>query len=1231
MFGDHGGGLRGRFAEIWLVCNKSDQSRCSIYLIRLPTHIQSHIHSLPLSWIASDDPAAPLYHVGRRGTIVGYAFNSPLSYSSSAASSVGFRRSSASGASSHGLGSRSDYPSINYRDPLLREPSHRESLPSRLYPSRSPSHHTLDRRSQNDGLGGRVTRDEQTNSLLERYGSGGSQRKSSIGENPTLQYLKQRRQQQSDLDNGFTARKQSLDGVGYAGVAIEGIFGSSFRDQPGTSFGRESIRQTPADAQDLNQNEYMSRLMAAHNRVDELLRSRGLPGEDERKYLRAWEEIPIPVIREERLRRLRTPSSSSDSGLSTDNDSDRSNAEAVPSVINVPVSAEDEETPEAVEETPEADEPEEADSETSISGKEESEESACVIPLKRSLERVTFTCTASVTRRAQVQLKLEVKSPFKRTTYTMPMNSSVKESAEVQCMAATFVNDNCSKVLRGVPARASLTSAFPLKVAWSRVRASFEEANPVQSPAKNALLQRRKTYEENVGVQQKNVLASLKRKKLPAVPSTAEISIQHCSFYTQTAKDNFSEKNVRINLRLTERAPKDCTAVISLPAPPKVAYARLDVVIKKPEPPKRSQTSQLPRPAKKVVGKLDRSFTTDLSLDKEKEQRKVNRLIIPEYFLQSSAEALEDLKGMRDTLKRVPIIGGFLVTPKPKGPASQLRRAGAIRRRPPPSKEHTAPYLDFLPPTSPGARGSVPEIRIQRPPDPDPPPIPRQQPSNAFAGYLNLHGSLERSATSRGAVKYESKKQFAELSETDRILIEQYRRKLHIPCPRAIIRALSPIQAIKSFTAHLKERCQSPPRAKFIQRAPPRQLRPKTPVRAESPPRLHRVVPLRSTVQRANHLDLSIQLKRVDIEKHKLRKKPLKRCIKWIPRWRKKCTDEEVEEVEEEEEEEQEQQEKPASIEDKPERPKTKSITAEEDVEGLTEGEKAMAAAKRRHEEEQEAKLMDYEERRRIEREKEEEELKKLKEKQERRKLEREQEEKEQEERRRTADERRRQEEEERKARVEEEKRKKEEERNKRSAAIGGSFNPAGGRNFTIPKKSEKSNDKFGNIVQAKQEMGMTKDQQDEAKRVFMAAIRKGIPESGDILPADLKAKIKELHQRICKLEADKYDLEKRHERQAYDLKELNERQRQVARHAALKKGIDPAEASNSRYPAKVQIVSKYDRQIDRRNFRERRSVFDNKNGYPCFPGVPPPPAIYEKVILAVEAPEEEAAAEEEE
>lgn len=75
----------------------------------------------------------------------------------------------------------------------------------------------------------------------------------------------------------------------------------------------------------------------------------------------------------------------------------------------------------------------------------------------------------------------------------------------------------------------------------------------------------------------------------------------------------------------------------------------------------------------------------------------------------------------------------------------------------------------------------------------------------------------------------------------------------------------------------------------------------------------------------------------------------------------------------------------------------------------------------------------------------------------------------------------------------------------------------------------------IGCRFQAKQEMSMTKEQQEEAKRNYLVSVKHTI-EFEKVAPAELREKIRQLHQRICKLEADKYDLEKRHERQEYDV-----------------------------------------------------------------------------------------------
>lgn len=239
----------------------------------------------------------------------------------------------------------------------------------------------------------------------------------------------------------------------------------------------------------------------------------------------------------------------------------------------------------------------------------------------------------------------------------------------------------------------------------------------------------------------------------------------------------------------------------------------------------------------------------------------------------------------------------------------------------------------------------------------------------------------------------------------------------------------------------------------------------------------------------------------------------------------------------------------------------------------------------------------------RKQRNKEEDELRKLKEKQAKRKSQREAEEKKLTEQKRQQEEQRAKEMEEKRAREMEEKKRRLEEAEKRRQAMlqkGSQPVEAVKPNFVIQKRSDggpgaalggSAMDKMMNVAAARGDMGKTKEQLQEDKKIALSFRIKPLEIEG-LSTEQLKEKAKEMWEAIIKLETDKYDLEERQKRQEYDLKELNERQRQINRNRALKKGLDP-EALSGRYPPKLQVASKYERRIDRRTYGDKKNLFD--------------------------------------
>ncbi|GFQ91682.1 troponin T, skeletal muscle [Trichonephila clavata] len=296
-------------------------------------------------------------------------------------------------------------------------------------------------------------------------------------------------------------------------------------------------------------------------------------------------------------------------------------------------------------------------------------------------------------------------------------------------------------------------------------------------------------------------------------------------------------------------------------------------------------------------------------------------------------------------------------------------------------------------------------------------------------------------------------------------------------------------------------------------------------------------------------------------------------------------------------EEEEEEAEEDTGVEEKDE---PKADLSEEPKPEISEAELAMEKMRKKKEEE-EAMWAEYIEQRKKQKAKEEEELRKLKERQMKRKERRKEEEKKLLALKKQQEAQRIKEMEEKKAREAEAKKKRLEEAEKKRQAMQDALQRNKIQepvtpNFIITKRNEDGSvvpgiDKFPSSLYMKAELSKTKEQLAEDKKIALAFRVKPL-QIENLSVAELKQRALQLWDVIVRLESEKYDLEERRKRQEYDLKELSERQRQINRSKALKKGLDP-EALSGKYPPMINVASKYERRLDRRNFSDKKSLFE--------------------------------------
>uniref|UniRef100_A0A914YQC8 Troponin T n=1 Tax=Panagrolaimus superbus TaxID=310955 RepID=A0A914YQC8_9BILA len=1015
-------------------------------------------------------------------------------------------------------------------------------------------------------------------------------------------YLSRRRGQLGSIQSTDTSARDSFRRRHSLGLEPPPLFTPPQEPKKVISI---AVRADDPTIQELkNQQEFVQRLMAAHSVIDDMLKGRGLRGEDERKFLKHYECVPIIEERPIRYysRKSKSPSDDSDSGLSTGHDShdSESNHESTPEELKIseediccdeiefhndqsslqcahvllPIIAEEKETTSFATTLPQS----------SSSSPPISRPKRPKLQKKKAIDRQSFqdegtTCT------------VEFKAPSQRLTCNYIKPITLKRFCK-----STFTEP------RPLPSPPFEKEKPKIKLNRSHTIDSQRNILPphllpvktFQLPLPLAIKKPERNYPKTCRYNQRSASAVISR---PFNRSSAEISIQHISFY-QTAKSFYEpekpvEKNVKMHLRLSERAERDCCAQMVLPC--NTRTLKIWYNAERPrKPPRRKlidadleEEEQKPRsvPKRRLI---DSPFEQKQELSKDSQViTKTAVRLLQENFIKPPDDDIQKIRtNLRKVQKRTSSNTIFCSV----GDTKQSLHSNVYKQAKIPKHRNSDAQIQSSKNEQSARRRVATSVKHENLHSLELQSLPSTSKKPTIKCDLNNNNNECSNENAKIATTTKSS------SQSNDYLTEMYHYSREIPHPTCIQRSNARCYLLGEPCC-----CLSPPKTNspiFYKRRTPTRKFPKEKSESRQLYNLKKVNWDKILELTTFHPSCSLYspfgvvLKQVN-RKIKRPKLPLWKMIpkQWVPRWRKKQRSEEEEEIDEEVDEEVAEEPaatEPAAVENKEneggegegddeekqiEETKTRRPPppqAEPDPETMTEAEKAMLAAKKRHEEEEAAKLLDYEERRILERQREEEELRVLKEKQAQRRAERAEEEREFAALRKKDEDRRRQEEEERKAKMEAEKRRREEDKRKRQEMMAGGFagavSGAGGPNFVVSKKDKA--DKLGNLATGKAEKGLSKEQLSEARRSYISSVCREVDVS-NLLPNDIKEKIKHLHDRICKLEGEKYDLEKRAERQEYDLKELNERRLQAARSKAIEKGIDPVEAENSDHPVR--------------------------------------------------------------